>query len=116
MRAAVVEIQKELNNLQLQLVERPRRDDPRAVLGDRFLAVRLQLNANQSIHVCGRASFGPTGSPDRAAKDRNKTKMPLLCGLMRRIQSAIHASDEARELLDRRRYILDAGSDKDNVR
>ena len=32
------------------------------------------------------------------------------------IQSAIHASDEARELLDRRRYILDAGSDKDNVR
>jgi hypothetical protein len=31
------------------------------------------------------------------------------------IQSAIHASDEARELLDRRRYILDAGSDKDNV-
>jgi hypothetical protein len=30
------------------------------------------------------------------------------------IQSAIHASDEARELLDRRRYILDAGSDKDN--
>jgi hypothetical protein len=30
-------------------------------------------------------------------------------------QSAIHASDEARELLDRRRYILDAGSDKDNV-
>jgi len=32
------------------------------------------------------------------------------------IQSVIHASDEARELLDRRRYILDAGSDKDNVR
>jgi len=32
------------------------------------------------------------------------------------IQSAIHASDEARELLDRRRYILDAGSDKDNAR
>jgi hypothetical protein len=32
------------------------------------------------------------------------------------IRSAIHASDEARELLDRRRYILDAGSDKDNVR
>ena len=32
------------------------------------------------------------------------------------IQSAIHASDQARELLDRRRYILDAGSDKDNVR
>jgi hypothetical protein len=32
------------------------------------------------------------------------------------IQSAIHASDEARELLDRRRYILDAGSDKDDVR
>ena len=31
------------------------------------------------------------------------------------IQSAIRASDEARELLDRRRYILDAGSDKDNV-
>jgi hypothetical protein len=31
------------------------------------------------------------------------------------IQSVIHASDEARELLDRRRYILDAGSDKDNV-
>jgi hypothetical protein len=31
------------------------------------------------------------------------------------IQSAIHASNEARELLDRRRYILDAGSDKDNV-
>ena len=30
------------------------------------------------------------------------------------IQSAIHASDEARELLDRRRYILDAGSEKDN--
>jgi hypothetical protein len=32
------------------------------------------------------------------------------------IQSAIHASDEAREVIDRRRYILDAGSDKDNVR
>jgi hypothetical protein len=32
------------------------------------------------------------------------------------IQSAIHASDEARELLDRRRYILDAGSDKDGAR
>jgi hypothetical protein len=32
------------------------------------------------------------------------------------IQSAIHASDEARELLDRRRYILDAGSDKDKLR
>jgi hypothetical protein len=31
------------------------------------------------------------------------------------IQSAIRASDEARELLDRRRYILDAGSDKENV-
>ena len=31
------------------------------------------------------------------------------------IKSAIHASDEARELLDRRRYILDAGSEKDNV-
>jgi len=31
------------------------------------------------------------------------------------IKSAIRASDEARELLDRRRYILDAGSDKDNV-
>ena len=31
------------------------------------------------------------------------------------IQSAIHASDEARALLDRRRYILDAGSDKDNL-
>jgi hypothetical protein len=31
------------------------------------------------------------------------------------IQSAIHASDDARELLDRRRYILDAGSDKDNL-
>jgi hypothetical protein len=31
------------------------------------------------------------------------------------IQSTIHASDKARELLDRRRYILDAGSDKDNV-
>ena len=30
------------------------------------------------------------------------------------IQSAIHASDEARELLDRRRYILDTGSDNDN--
>jgi hypothetical protein len=32
------------------------------------------------------------------------------------IQSAIHASDEARELLDRRRYILDTGSDKDKER
>ena len=31
------------------------------------------------------------------------------------IQSAIHASDDVRQLLDRRRYILDAGSDKDNV-
>ena len=31
------------------------------------------------------------------------------------IKSAIRASDEARKLLDRRRYILDAGSDKDNV-
>jgi hypothetical protein len=31
------------------------------------------------------------------------------------IQSAIHASDEARELLDRRRYLLDSGSDKDNL-
>jgi hypothetical protein len=31
------------------------------------------------------------------------------------IQSAIRASNGARELLDRRRYILDAGSDKDNV-
>lgn len=31
------------------------------------------------------------------------------------IQSAIHASDEVRQLLDRRRYILDAGSDKDNL-
>ena len=31
------------------------------------------------------------------------------------IQSAIHASDEVRQLLDRRRYILDAGSDKGNV-
>lgn len=31
------------------------------------------------------------------------------------IKSAIRASDEARELLDRRRYILDAGSDKDDV-
>jgi hypothetical protein len=31
------------------------------------------------------------------------------------IQSAIHASDDARELLDRWRYILDAGSDKDNL-
>jgi hypothetical protein len=30
------------------------------------------------------------------------------------IQSAIHGSDEARELLDRRRYIPDTGSDKDN--
>ena len=32
------------------------------------------------------------------------------------IKSAIRASDEARKLLDRRRYILDAGSDKDNAR
>lgn len=32
------------------------------------------------------------------------------------IQSAIHASDEARELLERRRYILDTGSDKDGAR
>lgn len=31
------------------------------------------------------------------------------------IQSAIRASDAARELLERRRYNLDAGSDKDNV-
>jgi hypothetical protein len=31
------------------------------------------------------------------------------------IQSAIDASDEGRELLDRRRYILDVGSDKDNA-
>ena len=31
------------------------------------------------------------------------------------IQSAIHASDDARELLDRRRYILDTGSDKDDL-
>ena len=32
------------------------------------------------------------------------------------IQSAIHASEAAREVLDRLRYILDAGSDKDNMR
>jgi len=31
------------------------------------------------------------------------------------IQSAIHASDDAREVLDRRRYILDAGSDEDDL-
>jgi hypothetical protein len=31
------------------------------------------------------------------------------------IQSAIHASDDAGELLDRRRYILDTGSDKDDL-
>jgi hypothetical protein len=31
------------------------------------------------------------------------------------IQSAIHASDDVRELLDRRRYILDSGSDKDDL-
>ena len=31
------------------------------------------------------------------------------------IQSAIGASDEARLLLDLRRYILDSGSDKENV-
>jgi PBP1b-binding outer membrane lipoprotein LpoB len=31
------------------------------------------------------------------------------------IKSAIRASEEARKLLDRRRYILDAGSDKDNA-
>jgi hypothetical protein len=31
------------------------------------------------------------------------------------IQSAIHASDDARELIDRRRYILDTGSDKDDL-
>jgi hypothetical protein len=32
------------------------------------------------------------------------------------IKSAIHASDEARELLDRRRYILDTGSEKNKER
>jgi hypothetical protein len=32
------------------------------------------------------------------------------------IQSAIHASEEARELLDRRRYILDIGSEKNKER
>ena len=31
------------------------------------------------------------------------------------IKSAIRASDEARKLLDRRRYILDVGSDKENA-
>jgi hypothetical protein len=53
----------------------------------------------------------PIESPKTETKQDAATVRPNKAD----IQSAIHASDGARELLDRRRYILDTGSDKDDL-
>ena len=69
---------------------------------------------NQSTFVAAPAPRGqdaPTEPPKIATKQDTAPVQPDKAD----IQSAIHASDEARELLDRRRYILDAGPDKDSV-
>ena len=86
------------------------------MLGDRLLAVRLQLNSNQSIYFPGCASSARQEAPTEPSKTETKQNAARVRANNADIQSAIHASDEAREVLDRRRYILDAGSDKDNVR
>lgn len=68
------------------------------------------------------SNFQPVPPPPRqeAPTEPSKTETKQDAARVRAnnagIQSAIHASDEARQILDRRRYILDAGSDKDNVR
>ena len=58
-----------------------------------------------------RRQEAPIGPPKAETKQDTAPVQPNNA----EIKSAIRASDEARKLLDRRRYILDAGSDKDNV-
>jgi hypothetical protein len=68
---------------------------------------------NQSTFVAApapRRQEAPIDSPKTETKQDAAPVRPNKAN----IQSAMHASDKARELLDRRRYILDAGSDKDN--
>jgi len=85
------------------------------VLGGRLLAVRLQLNANQQSTFEAAPPRPRQEAPIEPPKAETKQDAAPVPNNVD-IQSAIHASDEARELLDRRRYILDAGSDKDNAR
>jgi|GraSoi2013_115cm_1033766.scaffolds.fasta_scaffold15082_2 uncharacterized lipoprotein NlpE involved in copper resistance len=71
-------------------------------------------SSNQSTFVAApapRRQEAPIEPPKTEAKQDATPVQPNKA----EIKSAIRASDEARELLDRRRYILDAGSDKDNV-
>lgn len=81
--------------------------------------VFLLFGCNSTIN---QSNFQPVPPPPRqeAPTEPSKTETKQDAARVRAnnagIQSAIHASDEAREVLDRRRYILDAGSDKDNVR
>jgi hypothetical protein len=69
---------------------------------------------NQSTLVAAPAS-GRQEAPTEPPKAETKQDASSVRLDTAEIQSVIHASDEARELLDRRRYILDARSDKDNV-
>ena len=56
-----------------------RRDDPRVVLGDQFRAVRLQLNANQSIHVLATPLAAATAkvAKDLSIKSRSLLLSPI---------------------------------------
>jgi hypothetical protein len=72
-------------------------------------------SSNQSTFMAAsapRRHEAPTEQP-KAETKQDAAPVPPNEG---EIKSAIRASDEARELLDRRRYILDAGSDKDGAR
>jgi PBP1b-binding outer membrane lipoprotein LpoB len=71
-------------------------------------------SSNQSTFVTApalRRQETPIEPPKAETKQDTAPEQPINA----EIKSAIRASDEARKLLDRRRYILDAVSDKDNV-